>query len=606
MSHLLSLNQVSMAYGQKLLFEELSFHVHSGERIGIIGANGIGKSTLFKLMTGEVLPDQGNVSRNREMKLSLVAQAPQYDPEKCVEEVVLDHLIAADSDNRLAETERLVNVAIILDKVGFVDTKQKIASLSGGWIKRLAFAAAMVSDPDLLLLDEPTNHLDIEGAVWLENRINTDCNACVVISHDRAFLESCCNKIVEVNRRYPDGVLMAEGGYSRFLERRAEVLAANEKTLLSLSNKVRNEIEWLRRGPKARTSKDKGRTEQAHRMIDELADMKTRARETISDVQFVASGRRTKRLLAATDLTKKYGDHPLFEEIDLLLKPGLKIGLVGINGSGKSTLLKILAGVESADRGEIVSAQNLELVYFDQQREALDPNMSLKESLCEEGDSVLFKGQSIHVAGWARRFGFQSHQLEVPLSQLSGGEQAKVQIARLMLKPADVLFLDEPTNDLDLPTLEMLEENLLDFPGAVVLVTHDRYMLDQVSGVILGLDGKGGHVWVASYAQWQQHLKNAELEATEEREKKKKPREKNRPKGLTYLEKKEYEGLEDAILEAEETMSTAESRLSDPSIATDPDELAKAYESFENCKTRVAQLYSRWEELETKLAAASD
>ncbi len=607
MTHLLSLNQVAMSYGLKLLFEEISFHVHEGDRIGIIGANGIGKSTLFKLMTGEEKPDEGSVSRGRDLTIGLVPQTPDYSTDKSIEAVVLDHLTLADSMNRLNETERQVQVATILDKLGFVDPSKRIEELSGGWVKRVALAAAMVTDPELLLLDEPTNHLDIGGIFWLERQINASRSACVVISHDRAFLETCCNKIVELNRRYPKGVLAVEGGYSRFLERRAEFLVASEKTYLSLQNKVRNEIEWLKRGPKARTSKDKGRIDQAHRMIDELSEMKTKARSEHTEIDFSASGRRTKRLLVAGGLSKSYRDRRLFEDLDLLLKPGHRIGLVGENGSGKSTLLKVLARQVMPDSGEIKQADNLQLVYFDQQRETLNPEMTLGKSLCEEGDCVNYQGRSVHVAGWARKFGFQAHQLETPLGRLSGGEQAKVQIARLMLRPADVLFLDEPTNDLDLPTLEMLEENLCEFPGAIVLVTHDRYMLDQLSTVMLGLDGKGGHVWVSNYAQWQEHLsKQTESESEPRKSTNRKRERNNRPRGLSYLEKREYEGLETAILEMEEEMNAAETRLSDPAIATDQAELEKAYEHFKSCKSRVTELYDRWEYLENKLIIANE
>ena len=271
----------------------------------------------------------------------------------------------------------------------------------------------------------------------------------------------------------------------------------------SLHNRVRGEIEWLSRKAKARTRKAQARIDEAGRLKDELADLDSRARTSAVAIDFSGTDRRTKRLLEAEGVTKGFDGRTVVRGLDLVLSPGVRLGLLGANGSGKTTLLRMLAGVDEPDAGTIVRAPNLKVVTFDQHRSRLDPAVSLKRSLAPHGDSVILQGRSIHVAGWAKRFLFASDQLETPVGRLSGGEQARVLIARLMLEPADVLLLDEPTNDLDIPTLEVLEESLLEFPGALVLVTHDRYLLDRVSTRLLALDGKGGVLFFADYAQWE-------------------------------------------------------------------------------------------------------
>src|SRR5439155_5315640 len=275
-----------------------------------------------------------------------------------------------------------------------------------------------------------------------------------------------------------------KGNYSEYLARKEEFLNAQAKQEQSLANQVRREREWLRRGPKARTTKSKARIDAAGRLMEELAEVSARRQGKAAQVDFTASGRRTKNLLEARGLAKQLGGRTLFRDLDLILRPGVRLGLAGANGSGKTTLLRVLNGEIPADMGEIERADALRVVYFDQHRAPLDPQVSLRRALAPEGDSVIYRDQPVHVAGWAKRFLFRAEQLETPVGQLSGGEQARVLIARLMIEPADVLFLDEPTNDLDIPTLEALEECLLDFPGALVLVTHDRYLLDRVSTAV--------------------------------------------------------------------------------------------------------------------------
>src|SRR5215472_9898288 len=498
MAVLLSGSALRRSFGARILFDNLSLTVSEGDRTGLIGPNGSGKTTLLEILSGKETPDAGYRALRKLTKLAYVPQDSLFGPDDTVGSI----LRTAVQDLPLEEDEKRVRVDVMLDRAGFEISSTPAAALSGGWKKRLAIAAALVTSPDVLLLDEPTNHLDLEGILWLETAIQT-VNACLVVTHDRYFLENVANQMVEVNRVYPQGTFQVKGNYSEFLERREEFLEAQAKQQESLATKVRREVEWLRRGPKARTGKSRARIDAAGQLIEELAAVTTRNRTLTAKIDFTETDRKTKRLIEAEGIGKALGGRTLFHNLNLTLSPGIRVGLMGANGSGKTTLLKILAGELAPDVGIIRRADQLRIVSFAQDRDAhLDPHLSLRRTLCPEGDSVIFRGRPIHVAGWAKRFLFREDQLETPIARLSGGERARVMIARLMLAPADVLLLDEPTNDLDIPTLEVLEESLLDFPGAMVVVSHDRYLLDRVSTMVIGLDGGQGGIF-ADYSQWE-------------------------------------------------------------------------------------------------------
>jgi ATP-binding cassette subfamily F protein uup len=420
-----------------------------------------------------------------------------------------------------------------------------------------------------------------------------------VISHDRYFLENVTTRIVELNRIYTGGLLESEGRYSDFLIKREAALRNQAAYQEALANTVRREIEWLRRGPKARTTKAQARIKAAARSMQELEDLQTRMVETRASLDFTASERKTKKLLVTKKLSKSFGDKPILKDIELILTPGVRLGLLGPNGSGKTTLLQLLAGTLAPDSGEIERAENLQIVYFEQDREALEPNLSLKRALVSEGDTVIYRGRPVHVASWAKRFLFRSDQLETPIRNLSGGEQARVLIARLMLKPADVLILDEPTNDLDIPTLEVLEESLLDFPGALVLVTHDRFLLGRVSTVLLALDGSGQGLFYADYAQWETVRKETVAEIRPLTPKPA-PREVKPPPRLTSQEKREWQQMEEKILAAEEAVDLCQRALEDPAVAANPVALQERYQALELARAAVEKLYVRWAELEEK------
>ena len=593
-SLLLSCEAVSKAYGTRSLFEELSFGLFEGDQAGLVGPNGSGKSTLLKILAGLEPADRGTRSVRGGVRVGYVPQDPVLPTGVTVEDVIALALTGVD------EGERARRIAQALGRAGFTDGRAEVDTLSGGWKKRLAIARALAAAPDVLLMDEPTNHLDVEGILWLEGVLAERVRAVVVVSHDRYFLEHVATRMLELNRAYPAGLFQTDGRYSDFLARRDDFLRGQAAYEESLANIVRREIEWLRRGAKARSTKAKGRIREAGRLIAELDDVRARAAAGTAGSDITSSQRRTRRLLTVRGLSKSLGGRPLIRGLDLTLTPGTRVGLMGPNGSGKTTLLNLLAGTLAPDAGTIERADGLRLVRFEQHRAGLDPGQSLRRALAPEGDTVTFQGRSVHVASWAKRFLFRPEQLEMPVGRLSGGEQARILIARLMCEPADLLILDEPTNDLDIPTLEVLEESLAEFDGGLVLVTHDRFMLDRVSTVILALDGEGGAETYADYAQWEAaRIKRAPSQRTQAGAPPALPP-RPRTKRLGYLEQREWEGMERAVLDAETEAEACRQALEDPGIAADPAALQARYAALEAAHGEVTRLYTRWAELEAK------
>jgi ATP-binding cassette subfamily F protein uup len=404
--------------------------------------------------------------------------------------------------------------------------------------------------------------------------------------------------MAEINKIYPEGVFRIKGTYSELLIVREEFLETQAKQEEALANKVRREVEWLRRGPKARTGKSRARIESAGQLIEQLEAVSARNTRSSVDIDFTASERKTKRLISAEALSKSMGGRELFRDLSITLSAGMRVGLVGPNGSGKTTLLRILAGEIEPDVGELRSADLLRIVYFEQNRDMLDPDVTLRRALAPHGDSVIYRDRPVHVAGWAKRFLFRNEQLEMPVGRLSGGERARVLIARLMLQPADVLLLDEPTNDLDIPTLEVLEESLLDFPGAMVLVTHDRYLLDRVSTVVLGIDPEVGPGVFADYEQWEDWRAQDRPLTTKESPP---PAPRVQRKRLSYIEQREWDRIESDIAAAEQRLVTEQRALEDVEVTRDPKRLQETYARLQEAQADVDRLYERWTELEAKV-----
>ena len=603
MPPIVNAQEITKAFGANPLFQNVSFTIADGDRIGLIGPNGSGKSTLLRILAGEVNADSGEVSFRKRTRLACVEQDSRFESGATVRTVIeaaLDrcHISGSERGARFAET---------LGRAGFEVLDQPATELSGGWQKRLAIVEALVQHPDILLLDEPTNHLDLPGITWLEDLLEQAAFASVIVSHDRYFLENVTTDMVELNRIYPDGSLRVHGNYSEFLEKKEEFLHAQSKRQEALENLVHGEIEWLRRGAKARTRKSKARISKAGELMGELADLNQRTRSTATQIDFSATERKTKRLIELQNVTCTMGTdektaRSLFEGLNFILTAGMRVGLVGPNGSGKTTLLRLLQGDLAPTGGEIRRADWLRIVYFDQTR-TLDPDVTLRRALAPDGDSVVYRDRVIHVAGWAARFLFTGEQLSQPVGRLSGGERARVLIAQLMLQPADILLLDEPTNDLDIPTLEILEESLIDFPGSLVLVTHDRYMLDRVSTIVLGLNGKGGADTFADYGQWEQwqaQRTKTEAAATTAGLQTSSSSTTSTKKKLSYLEAREYATIEQRVEEAEQLVQAKRADLEDPANATDAPRLVSAQAALEEAQEALDALYTRWAELEKK------
>lgn len=596
MPPIINAQSITKQFGATPLFRNISITVEDGDRIGLIGPNGAGKSTLLAVLAGQVEPDEGEVAIRKRARTAYVPQDSVFEPGLTVRQVLERAMSAA----HVLESEREGRLRELAGRTGFLSLDAEAASLSGGWRKRLAIAEALVSEPDVLLLDEPTNHLDLAGIEWLEELIASSSFAVATVSHDRYFLESTSSQIVELNRIYAEGLLRVKGNFSRFLEEKQNYLESQNRQMESLRNRVRTEVEWLRRGPKARTTKSKARIDTANAMIGQLADMTTRSATGSAGIDFAATQRKSKRLVEFESVACDMGGRRLFSGLNFVLTAGSKVGLVGPNGSGKTTLLRLLRGEIEPAEGSVRRADALRLVYFSQMRE-LDENLTLRRALAPEGDSVIHNGRPVHVASWATRFLFSGEQLNQPVRNLSGGERARVLIARLMLQPADVLLLDEPTNDLDIPTLEILEDNLLEFPGALVLVTHDRYLLNRVASTVVGLDGRGRIAQFADFAQWE-----AWIDTTGQDEQ---ARPASKPpastasaakKRLSYLEAREYAAIEQRVEESDARLAAARTRIEQPEVATDAAVLQQALAELETLQHENEALYARWAELTEK------
>ncbi len=601
MTLLLNCHGVAKAWGSKQLFSNVSFGINKGDKIGFIGPNGAGKSTLLKILSGLDTPDSGDLSIRSGVTIGYVPQTSEY-PCVAIQDVLLNSLCKDHEKSPLHEKE--TKVAILLSKVGFKDPLQHANALSGGWKKRLDIALSLILSPDILLLDEPTNHLDIEGIDWLTNFLTSQATTFVVTSHDRYFLESVTNKTIELNSIYPEGLFSAECSYNDFIDRRFEFLSLQQKKEQALASKARIEIEWLRRSPKARTTKSEARCQAADRLLKELSAVKKRNQVSTAEIDFEASDRQTTKLLALKNGSKALGGKLLFSHADLNITKGMRLGIVGPNGSGKTTLLKILAGEIPLDQGTIKYANDLKIVYFDQHRQKLDLDAPLRRALSPNSDTVAYRGSQIHINSWAKKFLFGPDRLDLPVRQLSGGEKARIGIAKLMLQPADLLLLDEPTNDLDIPTLETLEESLSCFPGAIALITHDRALLDNVANCVIGLGQNEKAMLFADYSQWEGFLKENKPSKEDRMQAAKLAKESSlketQDNKLSYKEKKELEGMESAILEKEALIAKLEALVNASSPQTDMATFQNNCQDLSLAQEDLEALYKRWDLLEKK------
>jgi ATP-binding cassette subfamily F protein uup len=595
------------------LFQGVGFTLSDGDRVGLIGPNGAGKSTLLRLLAGELSPDAGEVSRRSGLRVALLAQVPVLTGATVREAVRAGR--PHDAHPSAGGWEDEARVDEWLNRLG-LDAETPPATLSGGWRKRVALARALVAEPDVLLLDEPTNHLDVESILWLERLLAGARFATVTVTHDRMFLQRVANRILELDRRNAGGVLDVAGDYATYVERKAEAMANQERREQTLQNTLRRETEWLRRGAQARSTKQQARIQRAGELATEVATLGSRNRIDTVDLDFQdsdgAGGPRPKRLIEARAIAKKFdGDRPVFTDVNLFIGPRTRLGLLGPNGCGKSTLLRVLTGEEQPTAGTVIRADGLRVAYFDQNRDTLDPERTVADTVCPDGDFVDFRGARVHRAGYLERFLFRSEQINQPVGQLSGGEQSRLLIACLMLRPANLLILDEPTNDLDLATLGVLEDALGSFDGAVLLVTHDRYFLDQVTTQLLAFHtapGEEGRVTaMVGLAQWEAwHATQAGGRgrsrpangAAGDGSAAAKPKRKK----LSFKDQKDFDTIEARILAAEEKLGAISAESERPDVVANAARLVELDVEATSLRADIDRLYARWAELEALLA----
>ncbi|MDP1661899.1 MAG: ABC-F family ATP-binding cassette domain-containing protein [Phycisphaerales bacterium] len=637
-----TVRELGKHFGHRTLFTGVSFSIEEGERLALIGPNGSGKSTLMKMLAGIEHYDEGTITNRKGMRAAYVAQADTFTKDETVLTAIVNALTPKARPAHIHdEHEAEIAAYMVLGRVGLEDYDAPALSLSGGQRKRLSIARQMAMEPDLMLLDEPTNHLDVEGIDWLEELLSNADFASVVVTHDRAFLQSTATRIIELSTSYPEGTFSVSGNYEEFLFRKQEFIEGQSRAAQSLATIVKEDLRWLGRKAKARRTKSKSRIDASHERIDELAALKARvAPPKAAHIDFSATDRQTQKLVIARGLRKTLGGKLLFTGLDVMLTPGQKLGLMGPNGSGKTTLIKILTGEIDTDPptpeelaeaarddasgllphgtplcGTIKRAPNLRVVIFSQHRTELDPKMTLAEAF-SPSDSVIYRDKLVHVNSWAQRFLFNKDQLRSPIATLSGGEQARVHIAKLMLEPADILVLDEPTNDLDIPSLQVLEQSLEDFPGSIILVTHDRAMLDELATQILALDGEGegGCRYFADYQQWetirqrearQPKAKSKPAEAPTTSSTGAKPASAPapaapKPKKLSFKEQQELAGMELAIKQAENEVQKASARMGDPAVMADRKKFTEVCREHAKAQEESAKLYERWQELEAR------
>ena len=604
MAVLLNVHELRHSFSHRVLFEGLTFSINTGEKIALIGQNGAGKSTLLKIIAGMMEPDSGRVSRSRGLKVGYLPQSPTFPPGLTVREAVYGG-ISVDSVN--PDDWEIVGAAEeVMSRLELSDyADMKVEQLSGGWRKKVALAHELAKNPELLLLDEPTNHLDVESILWLEDWVNNSSIAILIISHDRSFLQRTGKRVIEVDRRNPNGILSVDGTYEDFLIVKADYLEAQLSRQASLQNVLRRETQWLGQGAKARTTKQKARIDRAGDLGDEVGRLRAVTRTQKVRLEFDVLERLPKKLATLEKVTKKYGDRTLFSNFSLNVTPQTRLGLIGLNGVGKSTLIKLIVGDEKPTAGTVEVSDRLVISYFEQGRDTLNQNISVMRTVCPSGETVEFQGRKMHVRSYLDRFLFSGTQIEVEVSKLSGGEQSRLLLARQMLTPSNMLILDEPTNDLDLQTLEVLEDCLAEFPGAVILVTHDRSFMDEVCNQILAVPEMVNFADIDQWEKWfiKERKKgnkagaiplvstsSAPVTKTEQPKKK-----------LSYKEQIEFDKMEGLIFEKEELLGSLEKISQSDQVLSNSVELMKVTDQMGALQKEIERLYARWTELETKI-----
>lgn len=576
---MLTVENVSKTYGEKQLFNSISFTIGEKERVGLIGINGTGKSSLLKIIAGLDTADEGKLITSKDYSITFLNQQPELDGDKTVLEQVfhgdapilklmrayektLMELNISPNDTKVQEElfrlqkqmdalnawDASTNAKSILMKLGIEDFTKRISELSGGQKKRVALAQVLIAEPDLLILDEPTNHLDFDSVKWLEDYLSRYNGSILLVTHDRYFLDRVANRMFELD----GGQLYSyKGNYAAFLEAKAIREENDAATFEKRKNLFRRELEWIRRGAKARTTKQKARIQR----FEDLDEKVSSGKSTSEKLDITLNGSRLgKQVFELKDASKRYGAKTILNHFDLLVKPGDRIGIIGKNGTGKSTLLNILAKHIPLDEGEFIMGQTVKIAYYTQESEDMDENKRMIEYIKETAEIVeTSDGKTISAAQMLERFLFPPFTHGTPIRKLSGGEKRRLYLLKILMTAPNVLLLDEPTNDLDTQTLTVLEDYLEEFPGVVITVSHDRYFLDKVAEQLLVLQGEGAiDTFFGNYTEYLD--KESALEAQKTVMVSAKPTkviEKEKKKKMTYQEKKEWESIDEDIAKTE-------------------------------------------------------
>ncbi len=613
---LVTLDHVSIAYGHLPLLDDASLQIDAGERVCVVGRNGTGKSTLLRIVSGEAEPESGTVWRQPSLRIGRLVQDAALQDERRVFDVVAEGVGPLDEHETWRRDQMVELVLSRLDLPADVPAN----TLSGGWRRRVLLARALVGQPDLLLLDEPTNHLDIESMTWLEEFLAGYAGAVLFVTHDRVFLQRVATRIVELDRGH---LTSWPGDYATFLRRKEEWLAAEAVQHEKFDKKLAEEEAWLRQGIKARRTRNEGRVRALMAMRAERAQR----RQLVGAVKMQAelAERSGQMVVEAEHISKRYGDTVVVDDFSVRVIRGDRIGLIGPNGSGKTTLLRMLIGELQPDTGEVRMGTNVQVAYYDQQREQLDPERTVFDTIADGHDTVTVGGQSRHVHGYLKDFLFPPERARSPVKALSGGERNRLLQARLFTRPANVLVLDEPTNDLDIETLELLEAQLTDWPGTLLLVSHDRAFIDAVVTSTLVFEGNGVvREYVGGYEDWLRHKTAAEKEAAAQAAAAgaasrsaasgagtaTKPADgqasgttpKAPSKKRSYKEQLEWEQLPGRIEALEDELKTLETRVAAPEFYKEgADAIAAALARVESLQQKILDAYARWDELDAKV-----
>lgn len=635
--NILNVSNLHKSYGSRTIFDGVSFALDDAEKVGFIGVNGSGKSTLFRIVAGLEGADAGDIARRRNTAVRYLSQEPEFIAGQTILDAVAEgrpelsaafaayetvtHALSEPEADHDALVEKQAELSATIDRLngwdwthraeamltrlGVAEWDRCVDDLSGGEAKRVALARALLAQPDLLLLDEPTNHLDADTVLFLEEYLIEYAGAVMLITHDRYFLDRVVDRMIEVSAGELTGF---SGGYTEYLEAQAE--RAEWKATVDAKRRrlIEKELEWARRSPPARTGKSRARIDRAKSLEKESRAYS--AKQT-GDLALHApdTARLGRTVLNLHGITKAYDGRVLIDDFNAILRAGERVGIIGPNGAGKTTLIRIILGEEPPDSGEVEIGVNTRIAYFDQLRTQLDSDVSVYEA-AGGTDWVEIGGRRVHLRSWLEDFLFPTERQQQKVSSLSGGERNRLMLAKLFMQPSNLIILDEPTNDLDLVTLQVLEAALVDYPGCVLMVTHDRFFLDKIATALFVFEGQGvvhrHEGGFELYRRLREQREAAAAEASRETARDR-PRAERQPmvqkaarSRLNWNEARELEGLEVRILEAEQARDALESKLAAPDVYRDPGTLAEVTAAFTTAKAAVDALYERWAELESR------